>query len=100
MRRKVLAVVALAMICAETAVLVRRRGRLFAADTAVRCHRGHLFTTLWIPGGSLKAVRLGWWRIQRCPVGHHWALVTPVTVSALTDEEREFAAHHYDVRIP
>jgi hypothetical protein len=26
----------------------------------VRCRRGHLFTAIWIPGISFKAVRLGW----------------------------------------
>lgn len=70
------------------------------ANTVVRCRRGHLFTTIWIPGGSLKAVRLGWWRLQRCPVGRHWSLVTPVKVADLTAEEKQGASEHRDVRIP
>jgi hypothetical protein len=78
----------------------RRRGRVFGINTVVRCRSGHLFTTLWIPGVSLKGARLGLWRYQRCPVGRHWSLVTPVTVSDLTDEERELAAQSRDVRIP
>jgi hypothetical protein len=41
-------------------------------DTPVRCSAGHLFTTIWVPLGSLKAVRLGGTRYQYCPVGHHW----------------------------
>jgi hypothetical protein len=88
------------MLAAESVVVVRRRGRLIAVNTVVRCRRGHLFTTLWIPGGSLKAVRLGWWRLQRCPVGRHWSLVTPVKVSELTEEERQLASQQRDVRIP
>jgi hypothetical protein len=100
MRRKVIAVVVLSLLSAETIVLARRRGFLIGANTVVRCRRGHLFTTLWIPGGSLKAIRLGWWRLQRCPVGTHWSLVTPVTTSALSEEERQSASEHRDVRIP
>ena len=37
-------------------------------DTIVRCRRGHLFTTNWIVGLSVKAVRLGYEHNQRCPV--------------------------------
>jgi len=80
--------------------VARRRGFLLGANTVVRCRSGHLFTTLWIPGASLKAVRLGWWRFQRCPVGVHWSLVTPAKASDLTEEERELASQHRDVRIP
>ena len=56
----------------------RRRGYNFGGDVVVRCTEGHLFTTIWVPGVSLKAVRLGWFRFQRCPVGEHWAFVYPV----------------------
>lgn len=92
-------VVALATM-AELVLVARRRGSLFGVNTVVRCRRGHLFTTFWIPGASLKAIRLGWWRFQRCPAGRHWSLVTPARVSALTAEERQFAAHLHDVRLP
>jgi hypothetical protein len=84
----------------ETAVVARRRGRLMAMDTVVRCRRGHLFTTWWLPGASVKAVRLGWWRLQRCPVGGHLGIVTPVRVAELTDEERQRAAQTHDRRLP
>jgi hypothetical protein len=93
-------VVALSLLCAETIVVARRRGYVIGADTVVRCRSGHLFTTLWIPGVSLKAVRLGWWRFQRCPAGKHWSLVTPVKASDLTEEEMQLAARSRDVRIP
>lgn len=99
-RRKIITVAVVSMLCAETIVVARRRGSLFSASTVVRCRNGHLFTTLWIPGISLKAVRLGWWRLQRCPVGPHWSLVTPVKVSDLTEEEEYLASQNLDVRIP
>lgn len=98
--RKVTKVLVIALCFVEAVVVARRRGFLFGASTVVRCRDGHLFTTLWIPGGSLKALRLGWWRLQRCPVGRHWSLVTPVKVSDLTDEDRRLAALRRDVRIP
>jgi hypothetical protein len=66
----------------------------------VRCRSGHLFTTTWIPGGSLKAIRLGSMRFQRCPVGHHWSLVSPVREADLTEQELRFATEHHDLRIP
>jgi hypothetical protein len=66
----------------------------------VRCRSGHVYSTLWIPGVSLKALRLGWWRLQRCPVGEHWSIVTPVKESDLTERERRTAREHRDIRIP
>jgi hypothetical protein len=98
-RRKVIAV-AVFLLCAEAIVVIRRRGYVIGADTVVRCRNGHLFTTLWIPGASLKAIRLGWWRFQRCPVGMHWSLVTPVKESDLTEEEKRSASQSHDIRIP
>jgi len=98
--RKVTKVLVIALCYAEIMVVARRRGFLFGANTVVRCRDGHLFTTIWIPGGSLKALRLGWWRLQRCPVGKHWSLVTPVKVSDLSEEDRRLAALRRDVRIP
>jgi hypothetical protein len=79
----------------------RRRGYSgLGGNTIVRCSRGHLFTTIWVPGVSFKSVRLGKSRYQHCPVGHHWALVTPLKDSDLNDQERQEAAEHHDVRIP
>ena len=55
---------------AVATVVARRRGYSgLGGNTIVRCRRGHLFSTIWIPGASLKAVRLGWFRVQYCPVG-------------------------------
>jgi hypothetical protein len=81
-------------------ISAQRMGYRLGRNTVVRCRRGHLFTTMWIPGVSLKAVRLGRWRLQRCPVGPHWALVAPVRDSDLSEAERALAASNRDVRIP
>lgn len=81
-------------------VVARRRGYKVGGHTIVRCRQGHLFTTIWIPGVSLKAIRLGWFRLQRCPVGHHWSLVAPVREADLTPMERVLAEESRDARIP
>ena len=83
----------------EIAVLWARGYRL-GGRVVVRCRDDHVFTTIWIPGASLKSARLGWWRLQRCPVGKHWSLVTPVRQTDLTDDERRSASEHRDIPIP
>lgn len=79
---------------------VRLRGYRFAGNVVVRCREGHLFTTIWIPGASVKALRLGCWRYQRCPVGSHWSLVTPVAESNLSARQRRSAHRIRDIRVP
>jgi hypothetical protein len=74
-RRKALAFAVVAT-AAESAFLKVRTGK-WAGKVAVRCRDGHEFTTTWIPGFSLNSLRLGPWRVQRCPVGRHWSVVTP-----------------------
>ena len=81
-------------------ILARARGYSIGPHAVVRCRKGHLFTTVWIPGVSFKSVRLGWWRIQRCPVGKHWTIVAPVKTAELTKRERRFAETHRDVPVP
>ena len=81
-------------------VAARRRGYGIGGKTVVRCRQGHLFTTIWVPGASVKAVRLGWWRFQRCPVGSHWSVVVPVKAAKLSDEERRLADQQRDVPVP
>jgi hypothetical protein len=66
----------------------------------VRCRKGHLFTTIWIPGVNLKEVDLIVARIQHCPVGKHWSLVVPVKEKDLTEEERRSAREDHDIPIP
>ena len=97
-RRRVGAIAAAAMLV-EMAGLWLRAGRI-GGNVIVRCRAGHLYTTIWIPAASIKALRLGWWRVQRCPVGHHWSLVTPVREDELTEDERRFAHEHRDIRVP
>lgn len=83
----VLVVVAAVVVIVNVAV--RRKGYSIPGKTVVRCSKGHLFTTTWVEGGSLKAVRLGpLTRYQRCPVGKHWTIVHPVKNDDLTDEQR------------
>jgi hypothetical protein len=87
----ILAVVGVLVVTAN--VRARRAGYSIPGKTVARCSKGHLFTTTWIEGGSLKAVRLGaYTRYQRCPVGPHWSIVHPVKNDELTDDERRAAA--------
>lgn len=76
------------------------RGYGLGGNVVVRCRSGHLFTTIWIPGVSVKALRLGWWRFQRCPVGKHWSIVTPVRQAELNALEQISARKRTDVRLP
>jgi hypothetical protein len=79
---------------------MKLRGYPIGGNLVVRCREGHLFTTIWIPGASLKSVRLAWWRLQRCPVGKHWSIVTPVKKSELSEAERQTASKRKDLRLP
>jgi hypothetical protein len=88
------------MLLIAGTVTARRRGYSIGGECVVRCLRGHLFTTIWLPGGSLKAIRLGWLRIQWCPVGEHWTVVSPVRDGDLTPSEKWFAQQHRDIRLP
>jgi hypothetical protein len=85
---------------ATEAAAVKLRSGKFAGAVVVRCRRGHLFTTTWIPGVSVKSVRLGWWRLQWCPVGRHLSVVVPARASDLSEGERRAAAATRDTRIP
>jgi hypothetical protein len=76
------------------------RGYPIGGNLVVRCREGHVFRTLWIPGVSFKALRLGLWRVQRCPVGKHWTIVTPVKEADLSARDRRLADLRRDVRIP
>lgn len=97
-RRAGLAIAAVAM--AVEVAAVASRGYRLGGNVAVRCRSGHVFTTLWIPGVSVKALRLGFWRLQRCPVGRHWSLVTPVRRDDLGRSDRRSADRAHDLPIP
>ena len=92
-------IVVIAILAVGTLV-ARLFGYKIGGRTVVQCRQGHLFTTIWIPGVKLKALDLGLARIQHCPVGSHWSLVVPVKERNLSEDERQFAARHHDIRIP
>jgi hypothetical protein len=81
-------------------LMLKRRGYGLGGDVVVRCRRDHLYTTMWFPGASVTSVRLGWWRIQYCPVGRHVSLVTPVDTAGLDAVDRQAATDVHDLRLP
>ena len=81
-------------------LFMRRRGYSIGLHATVRCREGHVFTTIWIPGASLKAIRLGTLRFQYCPVGRHFTAVRPLKEAELTDEVVAIARAHRDVPVP
>jgi hypothetical protein len=99
-RRVVTPVVIVVGVIAGYTVLARLLGYKLGGSVVVRCLKGHVFTTLWIPGVKLKALDLVVARIQYCPVGKHWTIVVPVRDKDLTEGERQFAREHHDVPIP
>lgn len=100
-RKRSLAITAgvVAAYAAGTVVAVRQ-GYKFGRSVPVRCRRGHLFTTTWIPGASIKALRLGLWRVQWCPAGRHVDLVRLVKEANLSPAELAFASEHHDLPVP
>jgi|SRR4051812_43847910 len=91
--------VAVVFILLEALGLWLRSGRV-AGRVVVRCRSGHLYTTMWVPGMSLKSARLGWWRLQFCPVGKHVSLVSPVKASDLSALQRRVARRRNDLPLP
>ncbi len=69
-------------------------------DTVVRCKDDHLFTTIWVPMASIKAVRLGTGRWQHCPVGKHWSVVEPVDEGTLDPAALAAARAVHDIHLP
>jgi len=90
---------ALGAALVESAATWLRSGRL-GGNVVVRCDRGHLFTTLWIPAVSVKSLRLIAWRFQYCPVGRHWTLVRPVNEDDLGRRQRQAAQQRHDIWLP
>jgi hypothetical protein len=90
---------AVATVALEALSLWARSGKL-GGNIIVRCRNGHLFTTIWIPAASVKSLRLGPWRVQRCPIGHHWTVVTPVKAADLSAHELRVARRVRDIRLP
>ena len=69
-------------------------------ETVVRCQDDHLFTTIWLPMASIKAVRLGNGRWQHCPVGKHWSTVVRVDEATLDPATLAAAQAVHDIRLP
>jgi len=99
-KRRIVVFAVVAVGYAVGTAIAIRQGYSFGRNVVVRCRQGHLFGTTFIPGGSLKAIRLGLWRIQWCPVGRHVDLVHLVKDADLTEAEREFALAHHDIPLP
>jgi hypothetical protein len=68
--------------------------------TIVRCSQGALFSTVWAPLISFKAIRLGSVRVQRCPVHHKWQRVSRVDPSTLTSDQVKAAEQIHDTNVP
>jgi hypothetical protein len=100
-RKRRLAVMAVVAVgYAAGTIVARKQGYSFGRSVPVRCRQGHLFTTTWIPGASIKSLRLGLWRVQWCPVGRHIDLVRLVKEGDLSPAELESAAEHHDIPVP
>ena len=100
-RKRRLAVTAvIAVGYAAGTIIARQQGYSFGWSVPVRCRQGHLFSTMWIPGASIKALRLGLWRAQWCPIGRHFDLVRLLKEADLSPAELELAAEHHDIPIP
>lgn len=97
-RLRVLLIAAAAF--AREAIGLRALGWGIGGRVIVRCGQGHMFTTIWIPAASVKSLRFGMHRFQRCPVGRHWTMVTPVRLSELSDDERRAAEANRDIALP
>jgi hypothetical protein len=98
-RRRYLIVAVPLEILLEAGATWLRSHRL-GGNLVVRCRQGHLFTTVWIPGASVKSLRLGWWRVQYCPVGRHWSVVVPVREDELSQRQLRAARDRHDIRLP
>jgi hypothetical protein len=82
------------------AYLMKQKGYSFGKNTIVKCGKGELYTTIWIPGGSLKAIRWGMIRYQWCPVGKHFSSARIMRASDLSNEEIAIAGQVHDIYIP
>lgn len=99
-KRPLKAIIAVIAVVGGGTLAGRLAGYKFGGNVVVRCRKGHLYTTIWIPGVKMKGLDFGFARFQHCPVGHHWSLTVPVKESTLSDDEKAEAASHKDVRLP
>jgi len=76
------------VIIAKVVISLTRGRAAIVGNITVQCGRGHVFTTTASRLGSFLSLRLGSARFQYCPVGHHWAIVRPVSNSGLPGGDR------------
>lgn len=65
-----------------------------------RCSEGHLFSTIWIPLVSFKAIRIGSDRWQKCPLCRKFRRVSLVDKDGLSAAEVEQVRSVQDSPIP
>lgn len=96
-RRIVMPVVALAGFAFLGRYLGRRYPQRF--DPVVECSQEHRYRSLWVPGGSLKAVRWFNRRFQWCPVGRHWSWTRRIDAGQLSEDQLSAANAVHDFRV-
>ena len=97
LRRLLLPVGALACFALLGRYLAQRDPAQF--EPVVECSEGHRYRSIWVPGGSLKALRWFNRRYQWCPVGRHWSWTRRVNADRLTAAEVEAASAVHDLRV-
>lgn len=83
-----------------TLIAMARSAAVHGTERIARCRAGHLFTSRVIPGASLKAIRLGNRRLQKCPVGPHWSIVSWVDPATLPPDQLAEARSRHDSLLP
>lgn len=96
----VLGIVVLVVVVVVLVAAAGAAGSGSGFERIARCRSGHLFTSTVVPDASIKAIRLGRMRFQRCPVGDHWTLVGWVDPGSLSPAELAEARSHHDSRLP
>ena len=69
-------------------------------EVIVRCTRGGHYRTRWLPLVSFKSIRLGAYRLQRCPVHQRWEMTSIVEDEDLTPEILSEADRYPASRLP
>jgi hypothetical protein len=68
-------------------------------EPVVECSEDHRYRSIWVPFGSLKAVRWFGRRYQWCPVGRHWSWTRRVDADRLSEDELREANAVHDLRV-
>lgn len=65
----------------------------------VICSEGHVYGSVWVPLASLKAIRLGNRRLQRCPICGRFRMTRRVPPEEQTPEVLAAAEQRHDTRL-